>query len=167
MAFRILKQVVCWVMVAACMIAIFKFSAQTAGESKETSNSVIKIIATALHPEFESLSEEKQNEIYDLYSNIIRKLAHFSIFGLLGFLVSLALFNYPLGYWRIFLYSAGICTLYAISDELHQMFVPERGPGVIDVLIDVFGALIGSLVIICIIYIIRSIIKKRRILCNK
>ncbi len=36
-----------------------------------------------------------------------------------------------------------ICILYAISDEVHQSFVPGRGPGVMDVLIDSAGAMVG------------------------
>jgi VanZ family protein len=37
--------------------------------------------------------------------------------------------------------------LYAITDEIHQSFVPGRGPWVVDVGIDSIGALIGLLVI--------------------
>ena len=36
-----------------------------------------------------------------------------------------------------------VCVLYAISDEVHQMFVPGRGPGIKDVLIDSAGATVG------------------------
>ncbi len=36
-----------------------------------------------------------------------------------------------------------VCVLYAISDEVHQMFVPGRGPGIKDVLIDSVGATVG------------------------
>jgi VanZ family protein len=34
-------------------------------------------------------------------------------------------------------------TLYAMSDEIHQVFVPGRGAGVRDVVIDVVGATLG------------------------
>lgn len=36
-----------------------------------------------------------------------------------------------------------ICVLYAISDEIHQHFVPGRGAQVKDVLIDSAGASVG------------------------
>lgn len=42
-----------------------------------------------------------------------------------------------------FLFSLVFCILYAISDEVHQVFVPGRGAQVTDVLIDSFGAFIG------------------------
>ena len=39
----------------------------------------------------------------------------------------------------------GLATLYAATDELHQMFVAERGPALLDVCIDSAGALAGVL----------------------
>jgi VanZ family protein len=44
--------------------------------------------------------------------------------------------------------SLGICFLYAISDELHQAFIPGRNGNPIDVLIDTAGAAFGLLIII-------------------
>lgn len=38
-----------------------------------------------------------------------------------------------------------ICILYAISDEVHQLFVPGRGGQVRDVIIDSAGAIAGIL----------------------
>jgi VanZ family protein len=35
------------------------------------------------------------------------------------------------------------CILYAISDEVHQLFVLGRGAQVVDVLIDSLGAFVG------------------------
>jgi VanZ family protein len=35
------------------------------------------------------------------------------------------------------------CVLYAVSDEVHQLFVPGRGAQVTDVLIDNAGAFVG------------------------
>ena len=36
-----------------------------------------------------------------------------------------------------------VCVLYAISDEVHQLFVSGRGAQVKDVLIDSAGAIVG------------------------
>ena len=36
-----------------------------------------------------------------------------------------------------------ICVLYAISDEVHQLFVPDRGGEVKDIIIDSVGATVG------------------------
>ena len=40
---------------------------------------------------------------------------------------------------NVFLISCIICFLYAISDEIHQNFIPGRSGGVKDILIDIFG----------------------------
>jgi len=45
--------------------------------------------------------------------------------------------------WKFILFSLGICVLYAVSDEVHQLFVPGRGRQVRDVLIDSAGAIVG------------------------
>lgn len=156
------KKIICWGMVAACMVVIFSFSAQTSGESLNTSNSVIETLATILNPDFPFLDAAAQEHIYSLYSHFIRKLGHFSIYALLGFLVSLALWNHTQRGRRILLYTLTICSVYAITDEIHQMFVPGRGPGVWDVVIDSAGALCGSCIIICILYIIKKIKRKRQ-----
>jgi hypothetical protein len=39
----------------------------------------------------------------------------------------------------------GLCILYAITDEIHQSFVPGRSSRVLDVGIDALGALLGLL----------------------
>jgi VanZ family protein len=39
----------------------------------------------------------------------------------------------------------GMCILYAITDEIHQSFVPGRAPRVLDVGIDALGSVLGLL----------------------
>ena len=77
--------------------------------------------------------------------HIVRKLAHYSIYTLLGFLASLTV-----GRRRLFSKkSLGVllfCFLYACSDEIHQIFVPGRAGMFTDVLIDTSGALTGMLI---------------------
>ena len=51
-----------------------------------------------------------------------------------------------------------ICVLYAVSDEVHQIFVPGRGAEVKDVLIDSAGASVGVLM-----YLVISRLRKKEI----
>ena len=44
--------------------------------------------------------------------------------------------------------SAIIGTLYGLSDELHQSFVPGRDASIEDAAADAFGALLGSLALV-------------------
>lgn len=83
-------------------------------------------------------------------STLVRKLAHFCEYLLLGFLVGLALERAE-GRTRFFP-AEGICLAAACIDECIQHFVPGRGPGLKDVLIDVSGATVGlamAMVVIC------------------
>ena len=59
--------------------------------------------------------------------------------------------------------SFGIGVIYAISDEIHQYFIPGRSGRVFDVIIDSFGVLTGICIIMIILYIITRIKKKIRI----
>jgi VanZ family protein len=66
---------------------------------------------------------------------VLRKLAHAAEFALLGLLLARAL-----GPGRL-AFAAGVA--YAISDELHQHFVPGRVGAPLDVAIDTVGVALG------------------------
>lgn len=69
-------------------------------------------------------------------NHLFRKAAHFAEYAILGLLWAWAL---PRGPYRLIL-AWTAATLYAGSDELHQMFVANRGPALADVIIDSAGA---------------------------
>lgn len=73
----------------------------------------------------------------------IRKTAHFSVYLLLGVLVMNALRRSGVIGLKAVALAIGICVLYAVSDEVHQLFVPGRGGQARDVLIDSAGAILG------------------------
>ncbi len=73
---------------------------------------------------------------------LTRKLAHLTIYFVLGIGVYLVL---PIKWSvkkRIFI-GISICTLYAMTDEIHQMFVPNRTCNILDIVIDTIGGYIG------------------------
>lgn len=70
--------------------------------------------------------------------------AHFAEYAILGFLVARALAVRTRG-WRSALAGAVIIgSLYGITDELHQAFVPGRTPDVADWAVDTLGAMTGA-----------------------
>lgn len=71
------------------------------------------------------------------WDTAIRKLAHMGVFGLLWYLWWRALDR------RGLLWPVAITLTYAISDELHQHFVPDRNGSPFDVLIDCAGMAIA------------------------
>ena len=70
---------------------------------------------------------------------LVRKLAHFTEFACLGSLLAWLLGM--LGKKTVWALLSGF--LVASVDETIQMFVPGRGPGILDVLLDTCGALSG------------------------
>lgn len=79
---------------------------------------------------------------------VLRKLAHFSEYLVLGVLLYRAL---PVGRGGA-LGRAGLAlalaAAYAVTDELHQGFVPGRTPSATDFLIDVSGAAAGQVLVL-------------------
>ena len=76
---------------------------------------------------------------------LLRKLAHFSEFACLGFLLCwLAYLKGERGF-HIFALALLGGLLAACIDESIQMLTPERGPGLVDVWIDTSGVALASL----------------------
>lgn len=88
---------------------------------------------------------------FEIIHHFVRKTAHFTVYGLLSLLAYYS--------WRVtlprrvrwtFTWSglAILVTLLAGSmDEIHQIFVPSRGPSPYDVMLDVSGALFVQILI--------------------
>jgi VanZ family protein len=114
------------------------FSLSTATFSSAQTEPLITSLYSQVMPRFAALSIETA----DL---LIRKLAHLSEYFIFGFLVShvlqkrsglMSVRQIPLAI------TFGI--IYAISDELHQSFVPSRTASTMDVLLDTIGFICGS-----------------------
>jgi VanZ family protein len=74
------------------------------------------------------------------------KIAHCAVYGVWGILSFRALrltTRLRLGY--AILLTALMALAYGVSDEIHQMFVPQRSPDPLDVMADVFGGTLGAL----------------------
>lgn len=146
-----------WALAVITMIAIALFSAQNGPRSSETSSGFTAMILRILRPDFDSLSAAEQVDLIESLHLFIRKAAHFSAYAFLGFSCAAASLTYFWRNGRRFAVSLGISVVYAVSDEIHQLFVPERAGTVTDVLIDSSGALLGVLFTL---FIIGRIFKK-------
>lgn len=141
------------ILVIVNCIIIFLFSNQVADDSGATSGKLVELIIKII-PQLDA-----QREILHF---IVRKLAHFSIYTLLGILIM----NYVLTYKRS-LYQSGITSLffgfvYAITDEIHQLFIEGRSCEFRDVCIDTLGVLTGILIVVIITKIYRKLSKKQK-----
>lgn len=123
------------------MIVIFMFSNQKAVESSKLSDGLIlrtvRIIEKINHKQY---SDE---EILKRFIYPVRKLAHVTIYFILGFLVYLYIKDLKID--NKIIISILICVLYATSDEIHQLFILGRSGEVKDVLIDTLGSVLGIL----------------------
>lgn len=73
------------------------------------------------------------------WDTILRKLAHLAEYAILGALLDRAL-RRP----QLFV-AVALAGLYAVTDEVHQLFVEGRHGSPLDVAIDTLGALLGVL----------------------
>jgi len=113
-------------MVFICLVFIFIMSSENGSESMSTTIKVSNVI-----------------NIGSFY--MIRKSAHFIEFFILEVFILLMISSFKIIDFKCFILSILFCLLYAISDEVHQLFVIGRSASIIDVLIDYTGSLFGSI----------------------
>ena len=145
-----------WIAVVLWMALIFSFSMETAAESSASSGGFIRSLLETFDNDFLTLSNDDQHTKIESLSYIVRKSAHFCIFGMLGILVTSAVSTHGLSAKKTALFSLGICALYAVSDEVHQYFVPGRACMLRDMLIDTCGAACGVAAVSFLIYMVRK-----------
>lgn len=122
------KQNIWWVLAISMCVIIYNFTASPESTGENTLSIIEKV--TGLN-----------SDGARVLNFIIRKLAHISVFGLLGIFLYNALKKNKLAIaWFL-------TTLYAASDEFHQSLVPNRTASVTDVLLDSGGALLAILII--------------------
>ncbi len=152
------------VAVLITMIIIYSFSAESKEESGSRGTGIVTLLVKIFYPDYDSYEYLEKQKIVRGLNHIVRKFAHFAEFGLLGFLAAALLLHLRRRYdrihwWMTWVFPAVFCLIYAISDEVHQIF-SNRGPAVKDVLIDFAGAVTG-IVLIQIIELIQNAIRKK------
>lgn len=127
------------------MLVIFAFSAQDADNSTGASSGFSASIVRFVVRDFDTWSEDRQQELLEKMSLPVRKCAHATEYAILGFLWYGLLASYGIsGRRRLFTaIMAGV--LYAASDEFHQLFVPGRSGQLTDVLLDGLGVCVGCI----------------------
>lgn len=138
------SKVFSWGLVLLWMILIFFFSAQPGEASAHLSQGITEIIIEVIETAAPQLSVDWQS-----FHLFVRKNAHFFVYLVLGVMILRAITksksskqSKPISIQACaiaLIMSAG----YAVTDEVHQIFVPGRSGQVSDVLIDTLGALTG------------------------
>lgn len=130
-----------WLLVILWMTLIFYLSHQPIAKSNKLSTGITgKLIEVV-----EKIDSDKDFNLGRV-NHIIRKNAHFFAYLILGILVVNGLKSSGIAGLKSIGLGILICVLYAISDEVHQLFVPGRGGQVKDVLIDSAGSITGVII---------------------
>lgn len=129
----------------ALMTIIFLFSAENATLSEENSNWAANLIGRLFCDDYENFSEDEKTEFIEGIDHPVRKAAHFTLYAVLGFLMFGAMADKGIKLKKTFLLSWFFGTLYAATDEIHQIFVPGRSCQLTDVLLDSAGVFCGVL----------------------
>ena len=112
------------------------------------------------------MSQEERLGLINKYSFLIRKLAHFTEYAALGFLLYGDFYtsnSYFANKKKVVVCASWLLAIiYAATDELHQKFVAGRGPSIRDVMIDSMGALFGIIVFMLIVLIITKVRNKKK-----
>lgn len=141
------KRVFWWFLVIAWCAFIFYMSGKSAVVSAEQSSRVVAILNSL----FSALLGEGR---VAASSWVIRKTAHFVEYFILGTLLSKAFHTSHTAVptvWPVF----ALGTFYAVTDEIHQLFIGGRAMRWYDVAIDAVGVLAGALLL-------RAIAARRR-----
>lgn len=152
----IFKRILFLLILIITFFIIFNFSAQDGEESGSISRKVTEFIVDLISKIKTMDLNLKINYIEKLHP-IIRKLAHFSIYTVVGFATMGFMCTFDIRDIFKFITSFGVGVTYAITDEIHQSFIPGRGPSIMDVGIDSLGVLAGILALIILIVLVEMI----------
>lgn len=123
-------------LVLGIMATVFLFSSQSGGESNHLSQGVLEHILNFFHIQADLLK-------LDRYNLVLRKIAHFSLYFLLGAGAMGFLLTTPLKKRYCIILSILFCLLFAATDEYHQFLLGTRNGNVMDILLDSMGAMTG------------------------
>lgn len=131
---------------------IFNFSSQDAEKSGSVSGKVTETVTSNIKF-IQKLEKSEKEKVLDRTEKIIRKIAHFSIYTLVGLLLMGLASTYNLDERKRICISLIIGAIYATTDEIHQSFIPGRSSQITDVMLDSLGVLCGILILMLILQI--------------
>jgi len=134
-----------WLPAVIVMGIIYYFSSKPAVISSENSSwianrilGVYENITSIQYPEVEKI------EKLDYINHVVRKGAHFFEYAVLAFTIAFHFWLRNRKGVRFILLSVALTTMYAASDEFHQIFIAGRSGEIKDVLLDSSGAIAGA-----------------------
>ena len=152
------------IIIILCLIWIgfIAYNTSQVGEvSNDKSTSMVEVILgkteevinNHLESNDQSININKNDVLIEKLNKLFRKFAHAFEFSILAILVYCLLSYFNLKNREVIIYTLFIVLLYAVIDEFRQLYIPQRGSNVKDVVIDfvggVGGVMISQLVVTC------------------
>ena len=143
-------------------IVIFMFSSRNGNESTSDSSRLGMEICRIFVDGFENMASKEQFDLAKRIDYPVRKAAHATEYAVLGIFIFIyngkkscgntdgrkaGIIKYAFPAW-----TAG--TFYAVTDEIHQLFVPGRSGKALDVCIDSAGVFAGILFFLIVLMIV-------------
>lgn len=141
------KKIVSTLILIIWMILIFIFSNQNAITSEKVSDKVTsKTLTTVSEVTGKKLSDNRREELIENNRFMVRKMAHFTLYFVLGILIYTTLASYGIPKNKL-IYSIILCFIFSLLDEFHQLFSYGRTSRMFDVFIDTSGSIVSSMLI--------------------
>lgn len=147
-----IKYVKCIIAIICCII-IFSFSAVPATASTKQSKGLTYNVIKLLNGN--KLSERDLEKLTKKINPVIRKIAHFSIYMILAIVTYMFIEELNIKsksekerLRKNIIYTCIFCIIYAVFDEIHQIYVPGRTGKAIDVIIDTLGSCMGIAILL-------------------
>ena len=138
------KTIILWIITFIWLMVIFAFSANQGPDSTSKSKKVTYEVVNIV--EKKKTEDEKRVKVEILHPKV-RKIAHAFEYAVLSILLVFSLKSSGVKPNKTYLIAIICCLLYAISDEVHQLFVSGRSAEIGDVIIDTGGAAIGIILL--------------------
>lgn len=147
------KQIIYMLFIIIWMAVVFTFSNQPADVSSKASGGITEKVVHAITKDNEKITQSQRDQI----ETIIRKCAHFALYLIGGMLTANFISTTKVQDRCIILYAIAFTFVYAITDEVHQLFVPGRSGEIRDVIIDTLGATTGTMLF----WMLRKIVRRK------
>ncbi len=153
---NIILRIIFLTLLIATFFTIFQFSSQIAEESDGVSKGLLRKLID-IFPYTKNLSEQTKMKLIEHGNPIIRKVAHFSIYALVGVWIMAFMSTFETRLYKKWLVSMTVGVGYACLDEFHQSFVAGRGPMITDVGIDSLGVITGIIIVLILISVYKAL----------
>ena len=150
------RRIVFLILLIFWMSLIFWFSSRTGtvstGDSDTAGSAVLKIFIR----DYDSLPTAEKVQRLETLTYPIRKISHCGEYFILGILFMGFLSTFFKKMKNAVIWAWILAAAYAVTDEIHQLFVTGRSGQALDVLIDSAGAIAGILIVYAIIVKLRK-----------